>query len=348
MKLDVVSSSIFMVETEAVASSKTFVSFYLTSYPLRWNSRRNEVLFNRCSAACTVFTFIGWMWQCGHIKCSSFSYKMEITHSRILKWIELTGNRNFAFQKPYTKTDVHQAVRVSENGWQHFELVGNCRCGCSIMQITSSSYLPYINFKPVFINWTGDEKRTNSYLFNHFLQLCKLYSIELNMKTWWEDKIWKVVIAFWSSCYVLFSLEQLMQFTTNHIIHYSGCKMKFLVSQSSTEYYQYTSKAAVIKLAFWICWHIMLMMCCRLQEFVIYSKNMTDRWLLEWIGSLHELTYLRLDECPNLTAQALTTFLHRPSMTSIVSLHLSKCFKLDDKGVKGIAERCNPLTYLHV
>jgi len=32
MKLEVVGSSIFMVETELVASSKTFVSVYQTSY----------------------------------------------------------------------------------------------------------------------------------------------------------------------------------------------------------------------------------------------------------------------------------------------------------------------------
>jgi hypothetical protein len=32
MKLEVVGSFIFMVETEPVASSKTFVSFYQTSY----------------------------------------------------------------------------------------------------------------------------------------------------------------------------------------------------------------------------------------------------------------------------------------------------------------------------
>ena len=67
---------------------------------------------------------------------------------------------------------------------------------------------------------------------------------------------------------------------------------------------------------------------------------MTDRVLLEGIGSLHELTSLRLIRGCNLTAQALSTFLHRPSMNSIVLLELSCCYNLDDEGLKGIATRC--------
>jgi hypothetical protein len=74
---------------------------------------------------------------------------------------------------------------------------------------------------------------------------------------------------------------------------------------------------------------------------------MTDRGLLEGIGSLHELTALSLDAGHSLTAEPLYRFLHRPSMTSIVSLKLT-CRNLDDEGLKGIAERCNKLTYLHV
>jgi len=90
-------------------------------------------------------------------------------------------------------------------------------------------------------------------------------------------------------------------------------------------------------------------MCCRLQELeVTRCKPMTDRGLLEGIGSLHELTSLCLRFCDKLTAQALSTFLHRPSMTSIVSLNLWGCYNLDDEGMEGIAERCNKLTYLHV
>jgi len=90
-------------------------------------------------------------------------------------------------------------------------------------------------------------------------------------------------------------------------------------------------------------------MCCRLQELELYNCfKMTDRGLLEGIGSLHELTSLRLTEGRKLTAQALSTFLHRPSMTAIVLLDLSECSSLDDGGLKGIAERCNKLTYLHV
>ena len=76
--------------------------------------------------------------------------------------------------------------------------------------------------------------------------------------------------------------------------------------------------------------------------------NMTDRGLLEGIGSLQELTSLGLNDNKNVTAQALSTFLHRPSMTSIVFLNLSEFTNLDDEGLKGIAERCKKLTYLHV
>ena len=93
----------------------------------------------------------------------------------------------------------------------------------------------------------------------------------------------------------------------------------------------------------------MLLMCCRLQELkVICCYEMRDRGLLEGIGSLHELTSLCLTLGYNLTAQALSTFLHRPSMDSIVFLDLSGCSNLDDEGLKGIAERCNKLTYLHI
>ena len=93
----------------------------------------------------------------------------------------------------------------------------------------------------------------------------------------------------------------------------------------------------------------MLLMCCRLQELdVRYCDKMTDSGLLEGIGSLHELTSLRLDAAFNLTAQALSTFLHRPSMYSIVYLDLIECSNLDDEGLKGIATRCNKLTFLHV
>ena len=78
-----------------------------------------------------------------------------------------------------------------------------------------------------------------------------------------------------------------------------------------------------------------------------YCKNMTDRGLLDGIGSLHQLTSLRVTMGFNLTAQALSTFLHRPSMTSIVALDVSGCH-LDDEGLNGIAERCNKFTYFYV
>jgi len=75
---------------------------------------------------------------------------------------------------------------------------------------------------------------------------------------------------------------------------------------------------------------------------------MTDRGLLEGIGSLHELTSLRLTGGSNLTAQALSMFLHPPSMTSIVLLNLSECSNLDDEGLRGIAKRCIYLKELAV
>jgi hypothetical protein len=40
-----------------------------------------------------------------------------------------------------------------------------------------------------------------------------------------------------------------------------------------------------------------------------------------------------------------STFLHGPSMTSIVSLKLSRCWNVNDKGVEGIAARLNKLTF---
>ena len=126
-------------------------------------------------------------------------------------------------------------------------------------------------------------------------------------------------------------------------------KWIFYFQSSSTERYQYTSKAAVIKLSFWVRWPVMLLMCCRLQELErSFCRNMTDRDLLEGIGSLQELTSLGLIDNDNLTAQALSKFLHRPSMNSIVLLNLSYCTNLDDEGLKGIAKRCNKLIYLHV
>jgi hypothetical protein len=90
----------------------------------------------------------------------------------------------------------------------------------------------------------------------------------------------------------------------------------------------------------------MLLMCCRLQELgVSCCGKMTDRGLLEGIGSLQELTSLCLKDGNEFTDQALSTFLHRPTMASIVSLNLSY---VDDEGLKGIAKRCNKFTYLNV
>ena len=90
-------------------------------------------------------------------------------------------------------------------------------------------------------------------------------------------------------------------------------------------------------------------MCCRLRGLVILScLKMTDRGLLEGIGSLHELTSLHLNMGRSLTAQALSTFLHRPSMTSIVLLDVSLWHNLDDECLKGIAKTCSNLTCLHV
>jgi len=70
----------------------------------------------------------------------------------------------------------------------------------------------------------------------------------------------------------------------------------------------------------------MFLMCCRLQELEVFNYDgMTDRVLLEGIGSLHELTSLPLWRGPNLSVQALSTFLYQPSMNSMVLLNLSQC-----------------------
>jgi hypothetical protein len=75
---------------------------------------------------------------------------------------------------------------------------------------------------------------------------------------------------------------------------------------------------------------------------------MTDRGLVEGIGSLQGLTSLRLTFGTNFTARALSTFFDRPSMTSIVSLNLLLCYNLDEEGLKGIANRYNKLPYLDI
>jgi hypothetical protein len=75
---------------------------------------------------------------------------------------------------------------------------------------------------------------------------------------------------------------------------------------------------------------------------------MTDRGLLDGIGSLCKLTYLSLNGAGNLTSKALCKFLHQPSMSSIMSLDLSSCLGLNNEGLKGIVKRCDKLTYLHV
>ncbi|KAJ9586671.1 hypothetical protein L9F63_019709, partial [Diploptera punctata] len=70
---------------------------------------------------------------------------------------------------------------------------------------------------------------------------------------------------------------------------------------------------------------------------VKYCTWMTDKGLLEGIGALQELRSLSLQEGYNLTAQALSTFLHRPAMARIIYLDLSGCCNLDDYGLEGIA-----------
>ena len=158
-----------------------------------------------------------------------------------------------------------------------------------------------------------------------------------------------MVNVFWSYCYASFAWNNWWSPLEIQLFTILAVKLIFWFQNSSTEHFPYTSKAGVIKLSFWGFLPVVLLMCCRLQELkVSCCWNMTDRGLLEGIGSLHELTSLRLHVCGNFTAQALSTFLHRTSMTSIVLLNLSECSSLDDEGLKGIAERCNKLTYLHV
>ena len=93
----------------------------------------------------------------------------------------------------------------------------------------------------------------------------------------------------------------------------------------------------------------MILMCCRLQELEICAtETMTDIGLLEGVGQLQELISLHLTGGYDFSPEALTEFLHRPSMASILLLNLSECYYLDDEGLKGIAERCYKLTYLNV
>ncbi|KAJ9586674.1 hypothetical protein L9F63_019712 [Diploptera punctata] len=81
--------------------------------------------------------------------------------------------------------------------------------------------------------------------------------------------------------------------------------------------------------------------CTRLQVLdMTYCIQMTDKGLLEGIGALQELRSLSLRGAWNFTAQALSTFLHRPAMASIIYLNLYICITLDDYGLEGIALRC--------
>ena len=114
-----------------------------------------------------------------------------------------------------------------------------------------------------------------------------------------------MVIAFWSYCYVLFAWNNCwspLQIKLSSIL-----AVKWIFFQKSiTEHYHYTSMADVIKLCFCVCWHVMLLMCCRLLELEVFNcDGMTDRRLLEGIGSLHGLTSLRR----NSTTQTWSTFL---------------------------------------
>jgi hypothetical protein len=52
-----------------------------------------------------------------------FSSKKEIAHSGNLKCIVLSCNRNFEFQSPYTKSEVHQAV-LQHREWLTLLVIG--------------------------------------------------------------------------------------------------------------------------------------------------------------------------------------------------------------------------------
>jgi hypothetical protein len=89
--------------------------------------------------------------------------------------------------------------------------------------------------------------------------------------------------------------------------------------------------------------------CCRLQELGVSScQNMTERGLLEGIGSLQGLTLLDIYNCHNVPAEAFSDLFRRPAMSSIMFLDLSECHELDDEGIGAIANRCIKLTYLHI
>ena len=117
-----------------------------------------------------------------------------------------------------------------------------------------------------------------------------------------------MVFAFWSYCYVLLVWSNWCSPLQIKLSTILAVKWIFCFQQSSTEHYQYTSKAAVIKLSFWVHWHVMLLMCCRLQELkVTICSGVTDRqgcwrglghctnlhlWVSLW------LTILRPKHCP--------------------------------------------------
>ena len=88
----------------------TFVILYKILNLEIWNFCITADLCNRCSVACTLFTFSWWMGQCCPFKYTSFSLKREIVHSGNLKWKLLSCNRNLKFQRPYTKIEVRHAV----------------------------------------------------------------------------------------------------------------------------------------------------------------------------------------------------------------------------------------------
>jgi hypothetical protein len=158
---------------------------------------------------------------------------------------------------------------------------------------------------------------------------------ELIRYRWWLLPF-EVTVMLWSNCW------SQLQIKWSTIL---AVKWIFCFQNSSTEHYQYTSKAAVIKLSFWICF----LMCCRLQELeVISCEGMTDTALLDGIESLHELTSLDISLGYSLTTEGLSRFLNQPSMTSVELLNVIHFYNMDDDGLKGIAKRCNKLTYLHV
>ena len=159
------------------------------------------------------------------------------------------------------------------------------------MRISSPS-LSYINHRQTFTNWNGEENGL------HFLKLIILFTFQSCICL---NDIWKFCeLVRFRKCLLPYEVTALfpritVKSYTNQIIHSSV--WIFCFQNCNIFHYQYTCKAAVIKLSFWVRWHVMLLLRCRLQElgFSLCHK-MTGTGLLR--GSCQYMNlHLRVSIC---------------------------------------------------